>query len=463
MLTFIWSVLGFIVTMGIIVTIHEWGHYQVAKWFNFKIIRFSVGFGKPIWRKQGQETEFVIGAFPLGGYVKFADEREAPVADCDVHRAFNRQSVYKRMAVVIAGPAVNLIFAWLAFTLMFVIGVTGLKPMVNLSNSNNLIGHHKQPAFDDMGNSLWQVSHVNQKAVYTWKGVHQQVLQALTSDDKTIEMTFTDSINQRSFVKSFSMSVLDINDPKQNWLSLLEIEAAKPKIPAVLGRVLEDSPAAQGGLQSFDKILQINDFKVNNWQDFVKVVQSNPGAQVMVHYERNQAQYTTLVQLQSVALSANKRVGKMGVGVYVDEEVLKPFQSRIEYGFAEASIQAYERSLELIDMSLIMLKRMLLGEVSTENLSGPISIAQFSGQALQSGLITFLSLLGILSLSIGILNLLPVPMLDGGHLLFYIIEAIKGSPVGEQTMQIGQVLGLMAIVGLTLLALSNDILRIFHG
>ena len=335
--------------------------------------------------------------------------------------------------------------------------------MVNLSNSNNLIGHHKQPAFDDMGNSLWQVSHVNQKAVYTWKGVHQQVLQALTSDDKTIEMTFTDSINQRSFVKSFSMSTLDINNPKQNWLALLKIEVAKPKIPAVLGQVLEDSPAAQGGLQSFDKILQINDFKVNNWQDFVKVVQSNPGAQVMVHYERNQAQYTTLVQLQSVALSANKRVGKMGVGVYVDEEVLKPFQSRIEYGFAEASIQAYERSLELIDMSLIMLKRMLLGEVSTENLSGPISIAQFSGQALQSGLITFLSLLGILSLSIGILNLLPVPMLDGGHLLFYIIEAIKGSPVGEQTMQIGQVLGLMAIVGLTLLALSNDILRIFHG
>ena len=463
MLTFIWSVLGFIVTMGIIVTIHEWGHYQVAKWFNFKIIRFSVGFGKPIWRKQGQETEFVIGAFPLGGYVKFADEREAPVADCDVHRAFNRQSVYKRMAVVIAGPAINLIFAWLVFTLMFVIGVTGLKPMVNLSSSNGLIDYQKQPAFDDMGNSLWQVSHVNQKAVYTWKGVHQHVLQALTSDDETIEMTFTDSIHQRSFVKSFSMSVLDINDPKQNWLSLLEIEAAKPKIPAVLGRVLEDSPAAQGGLQSFDKIVQINDFKVNNWQDFVKVVQSNPGAQVMVHYERNQAQYTTLVQLQSVALSANKRVGKMGVGVYVDQEVLEPFQSRIEYGLVGASIQAYERSLALIDMSLIMLKRMLLGEVSTENLSGPISIAQFSGQALQSGLITFLSLLGILSLSIGILNLLPVPMLDGGHLLFYIIEALKGSPVGDQTMQIGQLLGLMAIIGLTLLALSNDILRIFHG
>lgn len=485
MLTLFWSFIGFVITMGIIVTIHEWGHYQVAKWFNFKIERFSVGFGKPIWSRQGAETEFVIGAIPLGGYVKFADEREAPVAEQDLPRAFNRQSVYKRMAVVLAGPVINLILAWLVFTLMFMIGVSGLKPIVNEFNASSPIVQSFNAEDLKQLNSAdyWQVSQVNAMPVESWKGVHQQILQSLANDESNISFSLTNAQGNTLVASDVPLSVLDINQPKQNWLALLGLQPAQPKIPAVVGEVVEAGPAQIAGLQRFDKIVQIDDIKINSWQDFVKVVQANPGAQIEVVYQRDNAQFSTQVTLlavmqesqpqsqqasqqvdkQSKPLGAQKAVGKMGVGVYVDEEVLQPFYSQQQYGFITSSKLAYERSVELIDMSLVMLKRMLLGEVSAQNLSGPISIAQFSGQALQSGLIAFLSLLGILSLSIGILNLLPIPMLDGGHLLFYVVEAIKGSPVSENTQQLGHVFGLVIIVGLTILAISNDILRIFHG
>jgi len=463
MLSLFWSFLGFVITMGIIVTIHEWGHYQAAKWFNVKILKFSIGFGKPIWSRKGKETEFVIAQIPLGGYVKFADEREEPVAQGDLARAFNRQSVYKKIAIVAAGPVVNLIFAWLAFTLMFMVGVSGYKPILGEVNQASPVADAIKTSGYELGSENWIVEQINDKEVLSWQGVYQQLLQALANGEHGVDIYLVNTAQQTIILNGVSLDAIDINDRGQDWLEILGLNPAKPKIPAVLGEVLPDSPALKAGLQTGDEIVRINQIEINSWQDFVKVVQSNPGADVTVTYRRDQAEFETVVSLLSETVSSGENVGKMGVGVKVDEQQLQAFQTTVKYGFIDASDKALERSAELIGMSLVMLKRMLIGEVSTDNLSGPISIAQFSGQALQTGIIAFLSLLGLLSLSIGILNLLPIPVLDGGHLLFYFIEIIKGSPVSEQTMMAGQYIGLLLLVGLTFLALFNDVLRIFHG
>lgn len=463
----LWSLLGFVVVMGLIVTIHEWGHYQVARYFNIKILKFSIGFGKPIYSRQGKETEFIIGQIPLGGYVKFADEREDYVEPCDVLRAFNRQSVYKRFAVVLAGPLINLVFALLIFAIMYMVGVTGMKPIVNgIAVNSPLENSVKQNSQINYfaNNQAWSVTEVNGNEVFSWQMVHQQLLQSLASGEKTVSVSFqniqeTDVIS----IPEISLSSIDINQPNQNWLAKLGFLPSKPIIPAILGEILENGPANKVGMLSGDKVLSIDENLIYSWQDFVKVVQSKPNKVVKVVFERDNAIYDAQVKLDSSVLEDGQKVGRMGVGVFVDENTLKPYMANIQYGFFEAFEKGYQRSIDLFVMSIVMLKRMVIGEVSTKNLSGPLSIAQFSGQAIQSGLVAFLSLVGLLSLSIGILNLLPIPVLDGGHLMYYLIEMIKGSPVSERVMVVGQTFGLMVIIGLTFVALFNDVIRISHG
>ncbi|MDX1353336.1 MAG: RIP metalloprotease RseP [Thiomicrorhabdus sp.] len=461
----IWSLIGFILVMGLIVTIHEWGHYQVARWFDIKVLKFSIGFGKPIYSRTGKETEFVIAQIPLGGYVKFADEREAPVAPEDMHRAFNRQSVYKRFAVVAAGPLINLLFAWVVFALMYMVGTTGIKPIISGFTAGSPLAEVAKPYHRDFAtDQAWSISQVNGQDVSSWQMVHQQILQVLAKGDKRIDFRLS-AVNSGHVIdlKEVALNDIDLNQPNQDWLKLLGFMPSKPIIPAVLGEVLQGGSAQKAGLLTGDKILSIDQKSIYSWQDFVKVVQAHPDQLVKIEFERDKAVFNQAIELSSSVLENGEKVGRMGVGVQVDEQVLAPYEITIQYGFIEALSQAYQRSVDLVSMSLVMLKRMVIGEVSTSNLSGPLSIAQFSGQAVQTGLVAFLSLLGLLSLSIGILNLLPIPVLDGGHLVFYLIEMIKGSPVSEQIMAVGQTLGLILLVGLTFLALFNDVIRISHG
>lgn len=461
-----WSLLGFVLVMGIIVTIHEWGHYQVARFFNLKILKFSIGFGKPIYSRKGVETEFVIAQIPLGGYVKFADEREEPVAEEDLPRAFNRQSVYKRFAIVAAGPVINLVFALLVFAVMYMVGVSGMKPLLNEVVPNSALEQALQMQQNNVfvNNQAWSVSKVNGVDVYSWQTVHQQLLQSLANGDSNVSFRLQNlQSNQYIDVNNVSLSSIDINQPKQNWLALLGFVPTKPFVPAVVGEVLKNGPADKAGLLLGDKVLSINEKPIQNWQDFVKVVQSNPGQPVEVVFERDLAVFNTIVKLEKTIQENGRAIGKMGVGVFIDENTLKPYFINVQYGFFEAFEKAYQRSVDLVIMSLVMIKRMVIGEVSATNLSGPVSIAQFSGQAIQSGFVAFLSLLGLLSLSIGILNLLPIPVLDGGHLMYYLIEIIKGSPVSERVMVVGQTVGLIFIIGLTFFALFNDVIRISHG
>ncbi len=462
-MTLLWSILGFILVMGIVVSLHEWGHYQVAKWFNIKVLTFSIGFGKTLYQKQGKETCFQIGLFPLGGFVKFVDEREGPVAEEDLHRAFNRQNVYKRFAVVAAGPAVNLLLAWFVFTLMYMIGVTGLKPVFNQITPQSPLAQ-SVPASVSFNDQAWSVLEVDNQSVASWQMVHQSILGALVKQKPVVSMTIENLTSQENvLLNGISLSGLDLNAPKQNWLRVLGFESFDILLPVVVGKVVVGGPADQAGLKAKDFIQSVDGLLVTEWLEFVKVVQAHPNEPVKVVYLRNGVEFITTVLLEQTVLKDGQVIGKMGVGVDVSEELIARYSSTVQYGFSEALIQGYQRSIDLFEMSLIMMQRMFFGDVSLENLSGPLSIAQFSGKALQTGIISFLSLLGLISLSIGLLNLLPIPVLDGGHLLYYLVEMVKGSPVSEQIMAVGQTIGLVLIVGLMFVALFNDVVRMSHG
>ncbi|GKT12360.1 MAG: regulator of sigma E protease [Thiomicrorhabdus sp.] len=460
----IWSLFGFVLVMGLIVTIHEWGHYQVARWFNIKVTTFSIGFGKTLYEKQGSETTFKIGLIPLGGYVKFVDEREGNVPAEDLPRAFNRQSVYKRFAVVLAGPVINLIFAWFVFTLMYLIGVSGYKPVFSqVADKSSL-----QQALPDSfiaSDEVWSVAYVNDDATYNWQMVHQSLLKSLVNQDQSVDLLIENVFTDQVFpLDNVSLHALDLDKPDQNWLKILGFIPFKASLPAVLGQVVSGGPAALAGLKPQDKVLSIGGVPILQWSDLVEIVQAIPDQQVEIEYQRQGVIYVALIEVgHSEAKGGAKTVGKIGVGVDIALGAMKPFVSTVQFGFIESMDQAYKKTVDLVDMSLVMLKRMLFGEVSLQNLSGPLSIAQFSGQAVQTGLIAFLGLLGLLSLSIGILNLLPIPVLDGGHLVYYLVEMVKGSPVSEQVVGAGQKLGLVLIVGLTFVALFNDVLRISNG
>ena len=467
MMDVIWSVVGFIIMMSLIVTIHEYGHFQVARWFNIKVTTFSIGFGKAIYRRQMGETEFKISSIPLGGFVKFVDEREGPVDEADLPRAFNRQNVYKRFAVVAAGPMINFILAWLAFVAMFMIGTNTVKPMISTAT---LASMNEAPPFAQAGaatEASWEVTAVNQLPVASWQNVHQQVLQALVADKKDLDVVVRSVQNPNSESLHFTlpMNGLSLNDADANWLKQLGFRPVALEVPAVIGQVLADSAGAKAGLKTDDQILSFNGQAIASWQALVEKVQQHPNETVALGLNRDGQNSVKMVTLDAIAdpQDVNKLVGRLGVGVQVDENTMQPYMNHVQYGFVEASVQAYQRTLELLQMSWQMLKKMVMGEVSLEHLSGPLSIAQFSGQAVQSGLISFISLLGLLSLSIGFLNLLPIPVLDGGHLLYYVVEMIKGSPVSENVMLIGQNIGLFIIISLTFIALFNDVLRITNG
>ncbi|MDG6777982.1 RIP metalloprotease RseP [Thiomicrorhabdus sp. zzn3] len=458
-MTVLWSILGFIIAIGVLVTIHEWGHYQAARWFNIKITHFSIGFGRPIWVKQGKETRFQIAMLPLGGYVRFADEAEGPVDEADLPRAFNRQSVYKRFIVVAAGPLINIVFAWALFSLIYMIGVSGLKP----------IFEHAQPdsALEQVlpkKEQAWLITEIDHHPVHTWRSVHERLLKALVADQTTIHLTLESLQSGEHYqIRELSLNALDLNNHKQSWLSALGFQPYAIPIAPVIGTVSENSPAHQAGLKAGDKILAINQSAIAEWQQLVEMVRQHPGQTIELSFERNGQPLTKSVTLNQITLKNGQTVGQLGVGAQRDSEAMAPFISTERYDFLSALELGALKTLELSEMSMVMLKKIVFGEAALENLSGPVSIAQFSGQALQTGLISFLSLLALLSLSLGILNLLPIPVLDGGHLVYYMVEAVKGSPVSEGTMLVGQKIGLFLIVGLTILALTNDILRIANG
>jgi regulator of sigma E protease len=450
------TVLSFLVTVGVLVVVHEYGHYLVARLAGVKILRFSVGFGRALWtRKLGKDqTEWVLAAFPLGGYVKMLDEREDDVAAHERHRAFNRQGVGKRIAIVLAGPAANFLAAFAVYWLLFVVGLPGIKPIVGEAPPSS-------PAAAAGLRNGDTFSAVNDEKVYTWNEVRWLLLkEAVKGGQVNVEV---EGPGGGRATRSLDLSSITKEDLDRDFLVKLGLRPFTPQAPATLGRVLPGGAAERVGLKEGDRIVAIDARPIGSWSEFTTRVRASPGKLLAIEYERGGRRFAVQATPDASGEGAD-RVGLLRVepGAEFKRE-WERLTTTVRYGPLEAAGRAAHKVVDLSLFSLKMLGKMVMGEVSWKNLSGPITIADYAGQSAQLGWIAFLGFLALVSVSLGVLNLLPIPLLDGGHLVYYLAELVKGTPVSERTMEIGQRIGLAILLGLTFFAFYNDINRLVTG
>lgn len=442
------SLFYFIIALSLLVVVHEFGHYWVARRCGVKVLKFSVGFGKALWSRTGNNgTEFVIAALPLGGYVKMLDSRETDVAESEKAVCFDRQSLRKRVAIVAAGPAANLLFAVFAYWLILVIGVPGSKPIIDNVNAGSPAAMAELQAGDEL-------LAINDKKTPTWNSVFQRWLAYAKSGETVTITVLSGGVEQN---KTLQLPKIGL-DAAGELFEQVGITAYRPAIPAVLGQIVADGAAAKAGLKEGDKLISADGQTIDDWQAWVALIQASPGKILQITYQRDGQQFTVDVTPEKAA--DNK--GRIGAGVAMPSEPLPAeLQSELRYGPLAAIPEAVLKTWSFSANTVASLWGMLRGTVSTDNLGGPISIAQFAGSSAQQGLITFISFLAMISISLGILNLLPVPILDGGHLVMYFIEWVKGSPVSESLQIQGQKIGLILLLMLMILAFANDLARLF--
>ena len=450
------TILSFLVTVGVLVVIHELGHYAAARVVGVKILRFSVGFGRTLWmRRLGRDrTEWAIAAVPLGGFVKMLDEREGEVAAADRPRAFNRQSVGARIFIVLAGPAANFLLALLLYWGLFIAGLPGVKPVLGDPPRDS------PAAVAGLANGD-TVRAVAEESVHTWTDVRWLLLKEAVKRGVTpIEVEMQGG--GRS-TRNLDMGAITKDDLDRDFLGKLGLRPFRPKVAAELGRVLPGSAAERAGLAQGDRVVAVGAKPIATWFEFTAEVAANPGRALVLQIERQGRRLEVRATPEGMGEGAS-RIGRLGVEA---GEVLKREYERmtttVRYGPIEALPRAAHKVYDLSIFSVKMLGRMVVGDVSWKNLSGPITIADYAGQSAQLGWITYLGFLALVSVSLGVLNLLPIPLLDGGHLVYYFAEIVKGSPVSERTMEIGQRLGLALLLGLTFFAFYNDLNRLFTG
>lgn len=442
------KLLFFVIALGLLVTAHEFGHYWVARRAGIKILRFSVGFGRPLWRRQRGETEFVLAAVPLGGYVKMLDEREAPVADAELPRAFNRQSLAVRSAVVVAGPVANFVFALAAYWLMLVVGVQGPRALVGEVEPGSVAARAGLAADSE-------IVAVDGSPTATWDGFLRKALGAIL-EDGSLRLTVRDAAGgEREALLDFSGVSIDAVGEGE-FFDTLGLQPWRPHIAAVIGELVPGEPAERAGLLPGDRVIAVDGAPVADWLGWVERVQASPGLVLAVEVERRGERLT--LDLRPAAAEADGRtIGRIGAQV---QGPLPPVPLGTErYGPLAALAGAGERTLDLTVTTLRFLYKMVTLQVSPRNLSGPLSIAHYAGESAKLGFARFVEFLALVSVSLAVLNLLPIPLLDGGHLLYYLIESVTRRPVPEQAQAIGQQVGLMLLLGLMGLAMYQDILR----
>jgi regulator of sigma E protease len=450
---FVISLLAFILAISVLVAIHEFGHFWVARRLGIKVLRFSIGFGKPLWTRHFgvDRTEFVIAALPLGGYVKMLDEREAPVGADQAARAFNRQSLKTRTAVILAGPLFNFLFAIAAYWLMFVSGVPGLKPIVGAVAPQSVAAAAGFVA-DDV------LLSVDGTLTPTWEDATLELLDAaLSAADVSIVVRQPDGISRALSIDFAGVpGALD----KGGLLNNLGLSVWHPRVPAVLDRLVADGPAERAGLLPGDRVIAADGRAVGDWGAWVDYVRGHPEQELKVRVERDGAELDLVVKPGAVE-EAGKTIGQ--IGAYVRPPEVQQDTSRIEvrYGPGESVGKALGSTWEMTALTVRTLWGMVSGKASVDNISGPISIAQYAGYSARIGVASFLKFLAIVSISLGVLNLLPVPVLDGGHLLYNLVEWLSGRPMSESAQQVGQQLGILALLALMTIAFYNDLTRLF--
>ncbi|OUU79232.1 MAG: RIP metalloprotease RseP [Gammaproteobacteria bacterium TMED78] len=455
MLQILISLISFFIAISILVFIHEYGHYIVAKKLGFKVLRFSIGFGKPIFSFIGKNpdcTEYVLSPIPLGGYVKLLDEREVNVDESELPRAFNRKPVFQRICVLLAGPLFNFVFAVLAYFLIFSFGVPHLKPTIGFVEFDS-IAYRSGMVIDE------EIVNVGNTPTPTLESATLAILDEILSDG-VIQITTLNKFG------AFRNIVLDVRGLEKaltlpgalfNGLGFIP----GPVRPAILGEVIDNLPASNAGLQEYDKVLFIDEERINSFSDIVYNVQSRPNELVEVVVERNGE---NLVSSIEIGYSSNNGTPVGIIGVRENTDIVSDILSRsivIEsYNFFESLSKSIFKTFQMSLMTLKMIGKMIMGDVSASNISGPINIAVYAGDSAQGGLLSFINFLALISISLGVLNLLPIPMLDGGQIVYQLVEAIKGSPISDKALILSQQFGFFLIAIIISFAFYNDFVKL---
>ena len=450
MLSILWNLAAFIVALGVLITVHEFGHFWVARRCGVRVERFSIGFGKALWRRTDKSgTEYVIAMIPLGGYVKMLDERAEPVAPELRHYAFNNKTVGQRAAIIAAGPIANFLFAIFAYWLVFIIGVPGVRPVVGEITPNSIAAQAQiQP-----GTELKAVDGIETP---DWDAVRLQLVAKIGDEHTTLSVAQFGS-NQRQD-KTLDLRQWAFEPDKEDPVSSLGIRPRGPQIEPVLSEVQVNSAASKAGLQAGDRIVKVNGQSLTQWMTFVTLVRDNPDKPLALDIERQGSSLSLTLTPDSKQVNG-KAEGFAGV---VPKVIPLPdeYKTVRQYGPFSAILEASDKTWQLMKLTVSMLGKLITGDVKLNNLSGPISIAQGAGMSAEFGVIYYLMFLALISVNLGIINLFPLPVLDGGHLLFLAIEKLKGGPVSERVQDFSYRIGSILLVLLMGLALFNDFSRL---
>ena len=444
------SILGFFIAIGILVTFHEFGHFYIARLFNVKVLNFSIGFGKTLFKKQfsSEGTEYSIGLVPLGGYVKMLESSELdPETDKSEYAyCFDKQSVYKKFLIVAAGPAFNLILAVIFFTIVHFSGITGMKPFVTSIEGYDLS--------QVKNNSFHEIIEVNNIETQRWQDVRVEVLNAVVNKTKLNVLIKDRDSNIKNIEIDYDANILQKDG---DVIINLGFHPKAPEIPSVIGNIENNSPASLAGLQVGDQVLSVNGKNINNWDSLVKNIQDNPDNILRLKVNRFEEKLDVILV---PAVNMTSENGKGYAGISADRNALNDFRILVKYPFFESIYKSILLTYNYSLLTLKMIFELFTGQANMNNISGPLSIAEFSGKSLSMGFVYFAYLLAILSISLGVLNLLPIPVLDGGHLVYYVFEMLTGNPVPEKFQLIAQQFGILVLFGIMIIAFYNDFARI---
>ncbi len=447
---------AFLVALSVLIVVHEFGHYWVARRCGVKVLCFSVGFGRAIWSRRfgADRSELRIAMVPLGGYVKMLDEREGDVAPSELHRAFNRKSVWQRFAIVAAGPIANFLAAIILYWVLFVHGIPGLVPTLGEPVADSPAARAGFVAGDT-------VLSVDGEKVPSWQDFRWQLLQRAL-DRQPVAIAVKNE-QQIATVRTLGFETLSSKDLEGDLLGTLGFVRFRLPLPPVIGEIVGGGAAASAGLQIGDYILSVNGEKVATWDALVGKIRAGAGQELQFRIRRGEVDIPAIKVVPDRVNTNGTVIGRIGAGPRLDEKAMQRISTVVSYGPVESIQKALVKTWDTSLFSLRMLGKMIMGEMSLKNLSGPITIADYAGQSAQSGWISYLLFLALISISLGVLNLLPVPLLDGGHLMYYSVEIFTGKPVPDKIMEVGQHIGMTLLFVLMAFAIYNDIHRLFSS